>query len=152
MNLDRLDRTILDHLQADARIPNSALAQKVGLSQSACLRRVRRLEEEGVIEGYAALLNLARLGRATTVFVEVTLTTVREEALEEFERAVQASLGILECHLMSGGADYLLRLAVTDTQEFERIHRREIASLPHVSRLRSSFALRAVSKRAVLPR
>lgn len=147
MNLDKIDRSILAVLQTDGRLSNSDLAARIGLSASACLRRVQRLEGDGVIEGYTALLDAAAIGRPTSVFIEVTLTSQRDSALDDFERAVAACSDVLECHLMSGDADYLLRVAVADTQDYERIHRRHIAAFPHVARIRSAFALRTLFKR-----
>jgi Lrp/AsnC family leucine-responsive transcriptional regulator len=147
MELDRIDQQILALLQKDGRLTNAALAEQVHLSASACLRRVQRLEQEGVIAGYTAVLDPAALGRATSVFVEVSLNSQREDALEAFERAVRDCPEIAECHLMSGGSDYLLRVAVANTQEYERIHKQHLSRLPHVARIRSSFALRMVCQR-----
>ncbi len=150
MDLDRIDREILGLLQSDGRLTNAALAEQVHLSPSACLRRVQRLEREGVIAGYAAVLDPAALGRATSVFVEVSLNSQREDALDAFERAVRECPDIAECHLMSGGSDYLLRVAVENTQEYERVHKQHLSRLPFVARIRSSFALRAVCQRRVV--
>lgn len=145
--LDRIDRKILSLLQADGRISNTELAQRVGLSQSASLRRVQRLESARVIEGYGALLNHAKLGKPDTVFIEITLHNQTEAALDAFERAVAASPDILECHLMAGDYDYLLRVAVADSADCERLHRKQLAAFPHVARIRSHFTLRRVSHR-----
>jgi Lrp/AsnC family transcriptional regulator, leucine-responsive regulatory protein len=146
-SLDRIDRKLLSLLQADGRISNTDLAQQIGLSQSACLRRVQRLEAAGVIEGYGALLNHAALGKPETVFIEITLHNQSEAALDAFERAVAASPDILECHLMAGDYDYLLRVAVADSADYERLHRKQLAAFPHVARIRSHFTLRRVSHR-----
>jgi len=146
MEFDRIDRQILNLLQRDARLTNAALAEQVHLSASACLRRVQRLEREGVIAGYVALLDPVAVGRATSVFVEVSLNSQREDALEAFERAVRDCPDVFECHLMSGGSDYLLRVAVANTPEYERIHHL-LSRLPNVARIHSSFALRAVCQR-----
>jgi Lrp/AsnC family leucine-responsive transcriptional regulator len=148
MELDRIDLQILASLQKDGRLTNAALAEQVHLSASACLRRVQRLEQEGVIAGYTAVLDPAALGRATSVFVEVSLNSQREDALEAFERAVRDCAEIAECHLMSGGSDYLLRISVANTQEYERVHKQHLSRLPHVARIRSSFALRTVCQRS----
>jgi len=147
MELDRIDRQILALLQQDGRLTNAALAGQVHLSASACLRRVQRLEQEGVIAGYTAMLDPALIGRGTSVFVEVSLNSQREDALEAFERAVRDCPEIAECHLMSGGSDYLLHVAVANTQEYERIHKQHLSRLPHVARIRSSFSLRLVCRR-----
>jgi Lrp/AsnC family leucine-responsive transcriptional regulator len=145
--LDRTDRQILECLQADGRLTNAALAERVHLSPSACLRRVQALEAQGVIAGYRAMLDPQSLGRGTIVFVEIGLSSQREDALEAFERAVRDCPPIEECHLMSGGADYLLRIAVADLAAFEQVHRRELSRLPHVAQIRSSFSLRTVCQR-----
>ena len=147
LKLDRIDRAILEELQRDGRLPITELAQRVGLSQSACLRRVQRLEQAGVIEGYGALLCPAKLGKPETVFIEITLHNQSEAALDAFERAVAASPDILECHLMAGDYDFLLRVAVADAADYERLHRKQLAAFPHVARIRSHFALRRVSHR-----
>jgi Lrp/AsnC family transcriptional regulator, leucine-responsive regulatory protein len=142
--LDRIDRRVLALLQADGRLSNTQLSAQVGLSQSACLRRVQRLERLGVIEGYGARLSPAALGRSETVFIELTLDSQSESALEAFERAVAVSPDVLECHLIAGDNDNLLRVAVASTADYERVHRRQLATLPHVARIRSLFALRRV--------
>jgi Lrp/AsnC family transcriptional regulator, leucine-responsive regulatory protein len=142
--LDRIDRRVLALLQADGRLSNTQLSAQVGLSQSACLRRVQRLERLGVIEGYGARLSPAALGRSETVFIELTLDSQSESAREAFERAVAVSPDVLECHLIAGDYDYLLRVAVASTADYERVHRRQLATLPHVARIRSLFALRRV--------
>jgi Lrp/AsnC family transcriptional regulator, leucine-responsive regulatory protein len=148
VNLDRIDRLLLSALQSDGRISNTELAQRAGLSQSACLRRVQRLEAAGIIEGYGARLDAAALGKGETVFIEITLARQSEAALDAFERAVAASPDILECHLMAGEYDYLLRVAVSDSADYERLHRKQLAAFPHVARIRSHFALRRVSRRS----
>jgi len=143
-DLDRIDRTILRLLQVDGRMTNAHLAQLVHLSASACLRRVKRLEELGVISGYAAVIDPAAVGRATTVFVEIHLESQREDLLERFEAAAGEIPEVMGCHLMAGDADYLLRLAVAGVSDYERVHTAHLARLPGVVRVRSSFALRSV--------
>jgi len=142
--LDRIDREILRLLQQDGRLANAQLADAVALSPSACLRRLQRLESSGVIEGYAARLDGAAIGRPNTVFIEVTLNSQGSNALDAFERAVAACPAVLECHLMSGDFDYLLRVAVADMADYERLHRQQLAAFPHVARIRTAFAMRAV--------
>ena len=151
MDLDRTDRQMLEVLQAEGRLSNAELAERIHLSQSACLRRLQRLEQSGVIDGYAAILDPHAIQRPTTVFIEITLNSQRDAALDAFERAVQACPDILECHLMSGDADYLLRVAVANTEDYERVHRKHLAAFPHVARIRSMFALRSVLKRRGYP-
>ncbi|MDX1709966.1 MAG: Lrp/AsnC family transcriptional regulator [Rhodovibrionaceae bacterium] len=146
-DLDATDIKILRRLQRDGRISNAELADRVNLSQSACLRRVRRLEDAGVISGYVALLDPSSIGQACDVFVEITLNSQSEESLEAFEEAVRACPEVMECYLMSGDADYLLRLVASGTGDYERIHKTRLSRFPGVSRIRSSFALRVVSKK-----
>lgn len=146
--LDRIDRKLLARLAADGRASNTELADHVGLSQSACLRRVQRLERAGIIEGYGARLSPAALGRGETVFIEITLAGQSEAMLDAFERAVAANPEILECHLMAGEYDYLLRVAVADSADYERLHRKQLTTLPHVARIHTHFALRRVSHHA----
>ena len=144
---DATDRLLLAMLQADGRVTNAALAEGVHLSPSACLRRVRRLEEIGVITGYVAVLDRSLIGRGTSVFVEITLTSQHEDRLKEFEAVVVAVPEVLSCHLMAGNSDYLLHVAADDVADYERIHKTHLARLPHVAQLRSSFALRTVCDR-----
>jgi len=149
--LDRIDRHILSLLQVDGRIANADLADAVGLSASACLRRVRMLEDSGVIDRYVALLDQTRIGRRMNIFVEISLTSQSNEVLTRFEQAVARSPEIMECHLMAGDADYLLRITAADPIDFERIHRDHLARLPGVSRMRSSFAIRTISRSTAYP-
>lgn len=144
MNLDITDRKLLLLLQTDGRLTHAELAQRIGLSASACTRRLQRLEADGVIAGYVARLNGEAIGRPTTVFIEVTLSSQGSGALDAFERAVAACPDVLECHLMSGDFDYLLRVAVADMRDYERVHRTHIVAFPHVARVRTAFAMRAV--------
>ena len=147
MNLDQIDRKLLLLLQTDGRLSHADLAQRIGLSASACFRRLQRLEQSGVIAGYAALLDGEAIGRPTTVFIEVTLSGQGSAVLDAFERAVAACPDVLECHLMSGDFDYLLRVAVADMRDYERVHRQRVAAFPHVARIRTAFAMRAVVPR-----
>ncbi len=148
--IDTTDRILLATLQRDGRITNSALAEAVHLSPSACLRRVKRLEEQGIIAGYVALLEREAVGSGTTVFVEISLTGQQEELLDAFEAAVAAVPQVMSCHLMAGNADYLLKVVVADVADYERIHRNYVARLPGVAQVRSSFALRAVKETTAL--
>ena len=147
MELDTIDHVILRVLQEDGRTTNADLAATVGLSPSACHRRVRRLESDGVIDRYAALVNRAAVGRGVSVFVEISLESQREELLDRFEAAVTSVPHVMSCHLMAGEADYLVHVMCVDVADYERIHRQHLASLPHVARLRSSFAIRQVCAR-----
>jgi DNA-binding Lrp family transcriptional regulator len=144
MSLDPLDRKILRELQRDCRLSVAELGTRVGLSPSACHRRVKLLEDGGVITGYTARLDPGSLGFTMEFFVEVSLRSQSDKALDAFERAVTASPEILECHLMAGGTDYLLRIVAVDSADFERIHRERLAKLPNVARLESHLAIRTV--------
>lgn len=142
--MDKIDSTLLMYLQRDCRQSIAELSDKVGLSPSACHRRVVVLQDKGVIEGYVANLNRSALGYEIEFFVEVSLNAQQQENLKEFERAVQLIPEILECHLMTGSADYMLRVAAKNTQDYERIYRDFIASLPHVARIQSSLVMRTI--------
>lgn len=150
-DIDKTDKIILSELQKNAQQGVAALAQKAGLSPSACHRRVKLLEEAGVILGYTASLDREALGLANEFFVEVSLSAQTEEAFEKFEKAVQRVPEILECHLMSGQFDYLLRVTASDATDYERIHRSRISRLPGVQRIQSSLALRTVKGWAGYP-
>ncbi len=150
MEIDQIDRRILAVLQKSGRMSNADLAEKVHLSASACHRRVQRLEKEGIIRDYVALLDPRKMGRPTTVFVEITLSGQADEVLDAFEKAVARVPDVLECHLMAGTADYLLKVVAGDTEDFARIHRKYLATLPGVAQLQSSFALRTVRQTTAL--
>jgi Lrp/AsnC family transcriptional regulator, leucine-responsive regulatory protein len=144
--MDRADLALLEALQSDSSLSISELAEKVSLSSSACHRRVKALEQSGVIAGYGARLEPRLLGLAVEVFVEITLTSQSREAMDRFERAVSDFDEILECHLMSGSADYLLRVAAKDLDQYDVVHRDCLARLPGVSAMRSSFSLRRIKR------
>ncbi|WP_405403369.1 Lrp/AsnC family transcriptional regulator [Paracoccus sp. Ld10] len=150
-DLDATDRRILSLLQSQGRISNAELSLRVHLSPSACHRRVQRLEDAGVISGYVALLDARALRRQTTVFVEITLSGQADEVLDAFERGVRTIPDVLECHLMAGTADYLLKIVVEDTDDFARIHRQHLSRLPGVAQMHSSFALRTVFRTTAIP-
>lgn len=151
MNLDAMDRRILAVLQTDGRITNQELSERVGLSPSACLRRVQILEREGVIVGYAARVSSVALGYGTTVVVQITLERQTEDYLEQFEAAIRENPQVMEAYLMSGSADYLLRLLVKDAADYERMHKEVLSKLPGVSRIQSNFALRTIVRRPSMP-
>ena len=148
--LDATDRRILTVLQKEGRITNAELSERINLSPSACHRRVQRLEEEGYIASYVALLDARKMGRPTTVFVEITLQSQADEVLDAFETAVARVPDILECHLMAGTADYLIKIMAQDTEDFARIHRQYLTRLPGVAQMHSSFALRTVVQTTAL--
>jgi DNA-binding Lrp family transcriptional regulator len=151
MKLDRYDKSILQVLQTEGRVSNSALAERVNLSESACLRRVRALEESGLIEGYTALISQQKAGCPVNVFVNITLDRQDELDLRKFEEAVRKMPEVMECYLMTGDYDYLVRVVVADTADFERLHSKHLTRLPGVARVHSSFALRTVQKSRELP-
>jgi Lrp/AsnC family transcriptional regulator, leucine-responsive regulatory protein len=149
--MDKIDRAILEALQRDGRISNKQLAQEVHLSESACLRRVRALEDGGLIERYVALVNQAKAGRPGDVLVHIGLHREEQSELAAFEEAVQSIPEVMECYLMTGEFDYLLRVVVADMADFERIHKEELTRLPGVARVNSSVAIRTVLKRTAVP-
>jgi Lrp/AsnC family leucine-responsive transcriptional regulator len=151
MMLDTIDRAILNALQNQGRISNAELAELVNLSPSASHRRVQRLEKDGFIKQYVALLNARKIGLPTTVFVEIRLSAQADEVLDNFEKAVARIPDVLECHLMAGTADYILKVVAENTEDFARIHRQHLTRLPGVAQMQSSFALRTVFKTTALP-
>ena len=149
IELDRFDRAILATLGADARMSLADLAPKVGLSSTACARRLKALEEQGVIRGYHAALDHKRLGLAVTVLVRIRLDSQREEAFEAFEKAVALCASVTRCYFMAGSDDYELIVLCRDIADFEHVHKTQLARLPHVARIQSGFALRDVIDRSL---
>lgn len=142
--LDDTDRAILRLLRAEGRMSNADLAQAVGLSASACLRRVRLLEHRGIIRGYTALIEEAAPRDLVVVIVQITLDRQTDEHLKRFEEAVRRCPEVRECYLMTGIADYLLRVEARDAADYERIHKEALSRMPGVARIQSSFAIRTV--------
>ena len=151
MKIDRFDRAILQALQKDGRMSNVQLAAAVNLSESACLRRVRALEEAGMIDRYVALISQAHAGWPGNVLVHIGLHREEESELAAFEEAVRNIPEVMECYLMTGEFDYLLRVVVADASDYERVHRNRLTRLPGVARVHSSFALRVVHDAPTLP-
>lgn len=149
--LDATDRSILRHLQQNARLSLAELAQKVGISASPVWRRVRALEEAGVITGYQALVDATAVGLSVSVFVHVSLEKQIESALETFEAAVRRRPEVMECYLMTGDADYLLRVVVPDLAAYERFLMDHLTRIRGISSIKSSFALRPVKHGSELP-
>ncbi len=149
--MDKYDQRILEVLQRDGRISNKQLAERVRLSESSCLRRVRALEESGVIGRYVALLEQNEAGLPGNVFVQIGLQREVEGDLAAFEDAVRHIPEVMECYLMSGEFDYLLRVVVSDMADFERIHKESLTRLPGVARVNSSFGIRTVQRKTELP-
>ncbi|KWF70004.1 Lrp/AsnC family transcriptional regulator [Burkholderia pseudomultivorans] len=151
MELDAIDLKILGELQRDARLTNVELASRVNLSPSPCLARVREMERSGLIRQRVTLLDPGALGLNVNVFIHVSLENQRREGLDEFERAVVVIPGVMECYLMTGDADYLLRVLVRDTQALERLIVDELTRIPNIKSIRSSFALKQVSYSTAIP-
>lgn len=151
ISFDAIDHAILDTLQNNGRISNNDLAEKIGLSPSACLRRVKSLEASGVIDHYVAIVHQSAAGLPDNVFVHVTVEKQTKEKLAEFEKKVRECPQIMECYLMSGDADYLLRVVVSDASDYERLHMDVLTALPGVSQIKSNFSLRTVTKKTAIP-
>lgn len=149
--MDKIDQRLLGELRRDGRMANADLALTVGLSESACLRRVRRLESEGYIERYSARLNLARLGWGMSLLVRITLKGQTDRDLRAFEKAVAGVPEITDCFLTTGEADYVLRLVARDAADIERLHSAVLTKLPGVARVESSFVLREIVSGATPP-
>ncbi|MBX4907139.1 MULTISPECIES: Lrp/AsnC family transcriptional regulator [Rhizobium] len=147
VNLDTIDLAILKVLQANARITNAELAERIGLSPSACSRRLDILERSGVIDGYHARLSHKALDYKMIAIVHISLSGQFAKTLAEFESAVKLCPNVLVCYLMSGEYDYILRVAARDLEDYERIHRDWLSALPHVVKINSSFALREIIDR-----
>ncbi|MFN3416245.1 MAG: Lrp/AsnC family transcriptional regulator [Caldimonas sp.] len=150
VQLDAIDRQILRILQDDGRISNQDLAERVHLSPSACLRRVRRLEEEGVIARYVALLHPRAVGQPGTSFTIVNLERITPEAIQAFESAVRAEPAILDCYYVAGSNDYLIRFTYRDAADLETIHGEILSRLPGVVRSNSMLVLRTVKRTTAL--
>lgn len=146
-----MDLKIMRELVKDARISHVLLSERVGLSPTACARRLQQLEQSGVIRGYSADIDAARLGVMMTVLVHITLDRQSEDALARFEKAIEKCPDVVSCYLMSGSDDYLVQVQARDMADYERIHKQHLSRMPGVSRLHSSFAMRAVVRRNVSP-
>jgi Lrp/AsnC family transcriptional regulator, leucine-responsive regulatory protein len=151
LRLDAIDRKLLRLLQADSRRSVQQLGEAVGLSASACHRRLKGLEESGLVKGYRAVLDAERLGFTMQFFIEVGLSSQSEPVLDAFEAAVVEIPEVLECHLMAGQSDYILRVTCRDHEDFERLHRRLLARLPGVARVHSNMSIRTVKTLSGLP-
>jgi Lrp/AsnC family transcriptional regulator, leucine-responsive regulatory protein len=151
INLDKIDRRILAVLQQDGRIQNVDLAGRVGLSPSPCLRRVRLLEEDGVIEQYVALLNAARVGAGFTVFARVWLTAQDEDTVNHFIGAIRALPQVMECHLMAGDCDFLLRVAVADLDAYRRFQIEHLNRIKGVQSVKTEIPMQKIKLTSQLP-
>lgn len=149
--IDEIDRRILQALQLDGRISNQDLADRVGLSASPCARRVRLLEQAGIITGYVAVVDQDRLGLPVSVFASIKLERQREEELDRFAAAVMRWPEVADCHLMTGPRDYLLRIIVSDLAAYERFLKDKLTRLDNVASIESSFALGQVKRSHAVP-
>jgi len=149
--MDAIDQKIIFALQADGRLTNQELSERVGLSPSPCLRRVRNLEKSGVIRGYAAVIDQENYGLPINVFVSIRLERQTDAALKAFERGVDGLEEVIECYLMTGGSDYLLRVVSDSLKSYERFVREELSALPGIASIESSFAFSQLKQRPILP-
>ena len=150
-SLDPTDLRLLDHLQSDARITNVALAESASLSPAPCLRRVRDLEAAGVIRGYATLLDPEALGLHVSAFIQISLEKQVVNALRNFEETIAGYPEVMECYLMTGDSDYLLRVVAHDLKGLQSLIVDRLARLPNVANIRSSIALKQVKYKTALP-
>ncbi len=149
--MDKIDRRILRELQQDASIPNVELARRIGLSASPCLARVRALEKAGVIRQYVALADASRMGLGLNVFINISLRTQNKDALARFEQRIAEHDEVMECYLMTGDSDYLIRVVVADIAALERFILDQLTPIADIEKIRSSFALKQVRYKTALP-
>lgn len=149
--MDSKDRQILQELQANGRLTNQELSERVNLSPSPCLRRLRLLEEQGVITGYAALVDQKAWGLPVTVFIRIKLERHGDEAVQAFERAIIEMPKVMDCWLMTGRSDYLLRVIAADLDDYEQFVRRDLQRVPGIASIDTSFAYGRVKQAQVLP-
>lgn len=149
--LDEIDRRLLRALQQDGRLTATELAEKVGLTTSPCLRRLRMLENSGIIHGYTALVDQLKIGLPISVFVSIKLDRQSEEAMQRFEAAVRRCPEVLECYLMTGPRDYLLRVVASDLADYERFVKSTLTRIEGIANIESSFALGQVKHSNALP-
>ncbi len=151
MTLDAIDRRILAALQANGRLTATELSERVGLTTSPCLRRIRRLEEAGVITGYSTVVDQTKVGLPVSVFVSIKLERQHEDTMQRFETAVRRWPEVVECYLMTGTRDYLLRVVARDLNDYERFLKQTLTRLDGVASIESSFALAQVKHSGALP-
>ena len=151
MDFDKIDRSILRVLQEDGRLQNNELADRVGLSASACLRRVKSLEKSGIIQDYVMRVDPNQLGYGGSGFVHISLKNQTREVLDAFEEAVVEIPEVMECYLLAGQSDYIVRVIFKDLTDFERLHVNEFTRLPHVDRIHTTFTLRKVVRKTSIP-
>lgn len=151
MLIDKVDKEILFRLQRDGRLSNARLAEQLGLSETACWRRLKRLEELGAIDGYQAILNRRALGLGVMAFVQIVFTQHSEEVTAEFERIIQGCPNVLTCHNTSGEADFLLQVVASDLDDYSRFIDNVLRKIPSVSSIRSNISLRELKATNRLP-
>jgi Lrp/AsnC family transcriptional regulator, leucine-responsive regulatory protein len=149
--MDDRDRAILRHLQADGRLPNAVLAERVHLSPSPCLRRLKRLEDGGAIRGYRAIVDRRKIGLGLTAFVEIKIAGQSRRLAEEFEAAIAEIDEIVACYIVAGDADFMLEVVAADLARYEQLLLHKLVELPGVSNVRSNFAIRTVKEPGPLP-
>lgn len=151
LELDSIDRKILRALQDDGKVSMAELAEKVGLSPSPCARRVRLMEKAGIIKGYAAIIDQKKVGLPISAFASIKLERQREEDLDRFEEAVSRWPEVLDCYLMTGQRDYLMRIVAADLEAYERFIKNKLTRLENIASIETSFALGQVKRSEVLP-
>jgi|TARA_B110000914_G_scaffold103979_1_gene91134 Lrp/AsnC family leucine-responsive transcriptional regulator len=151
MELDRTDYRILHHIQNNARMSNVDLADAIGLSPAPCLRRVKALEQAGVIKRYAGIVDAGAVGLPISIFINISLERQERSHLEDFEASIRSNPEVMECYLMSGSSDYLVRIVVPDLQSFERFLADKLTRIPGVANIQSSFAVKQVVYNTELP-
>ena len=151
MELDRTDYKILHHIQNNARMSNVDLAEAIGLSPAPCLRRVKALEAAGVIKCYAGIVDAGAVGLPISIFINISLERQQRSQLEAFEASIRSNPEVMECYLMSGSSDYLVRIVVPDLQSFERFLADKLTRIPGVANIQSSFAVKQVVYNTELP-
>lgn len=149
--IDSVDRNIIQVLQQEGRIANKELSERIGLTTTPTLERVRRLEREGIIEGYSAKINKESVGRGFTAFVKVTLKVHQLNLLEEFTSAIQEIPEILACYHTTGDGDFLLQVVAKDTKDYEQLMRNKLTTLPDVERLHTSIVLNTIKEQSPIP-
>lgn len=149
--MDNIDKQIIEILQQEGRIANNELAKRIGLTTTPTLERVRRLEREGVVEGYSAHINKEKVGKGFTAFVTVTLSVHQLNLLEEFTAAIQEIPEILSCYNTTGEGDFLLQVVAKDTKDYEQILRMKLATLPDVMRVHTSIVLSTIKEQSIIP-
>lgn len=149
--MDRIDHNIVQQLQTDGRLTNQDLSERVSLSASPCLRRVRKLEKSGVIEGYTAIINLKKYGYTISAFINVQLEKHTDKLVDDFEKKIQELDEVMACYLISGSRDYLLQVVAKDLEDYELFLRKKLRRVPGIGQLESNFVMEQIKKTTLLP-